>query len=212
MYLVRLFLSRSLQLGYLLGPNLIVKELSGEVQNYSKAETSQVEDELHGPAQHLQYGVDPEAGIVEDDVHPDEVHDQEGGERSDAALHRGVLAEGQEHLQHDENHDIGVHHMVEPRGEVSIQHLGEHELTVNGHQAPEGYAHVHGDGEGQGAEHKVLDAADCRHFARHILIRSDEVIQQRNREVHGLQDLKQVTFYYYYCSALIILVQYNLGG
>lgn len=193
MYSVRLFLSRSLQLRYLLGPNLVVQELPGEVENYSKAEASQVEDDLHGPTQHLQHRVHPEAGVVEDDVHPDEVDHQEGGEGGEAALHRGVLTEGQEHLQHDEDHDVGVHHVVEPRGEVGIQHLGEYELAVHGHEAPEGHAHVHGDGEGQCAEHKVLEAADGRHLGRHVVVGSDEVIQQGDGEVHGLQDLEQIT-------------------
>lgn len=193
MYSVRLFLSRSLQLRYLLGPNLVVQELSGEVENYSKAEAAEVEDNLHGPTEHLQYRVHPEAGVVVDDVHPHEVHHQEGGERGEAALYRGVLTEGQEHLQDDEHHDVCVHDVVEPRGEIGVQHLGEHELAVHGHEAPEGHAHVHGDGEGEGAEHKVLDAADSRCLGWHVLIGSCKVIQQRNGEVHSLQDLKQKT-------------------
>lgn len=100
------------QLLQLLRPDHVAEELPGEIQYGRQCDHDDEEDEAQNARQHVQDGIDPNAGHVFDHMQPDEVASHEDGQSSDAGLATRILTERREQFQEDEDDNVCVQDVV----------------------------------------------------------------------------------------------------
>lgn len=145
--------------------------------------------------QFLEEPVHPEVCFVLHNLNPQEINRGIRNDPGEAQLSTWIFMMEEDHLHDDEDHHIAVGYMVRPGGSEGFVGLREDKVLIDGVANPKDSPDVKAQWKSQTREEVIADLPYHWKIAIRSLVCAHEVIQQCDREVSGLRELKQLFEY-----------------